>query len=40
MKLLSENGQFEDHFGSAVSIYENSIAIGAYCNDDNGSNSG
>jgi hypothetical protein len=40
LKLISEHGQLDDHFGQAVAIHENNIAIGAYYDDDKGSNSG
>ena len=39
-KLTAPDGDIEDHFGSAVSISGDTIAIGAPRDDDNGRNSG
>jgi hypothetical protein len=40
IKLTSKNGQQEDIFGHAIDIHNNNIIIGAYYDDDNGTNSG
>ena len=39
-KLLASDGAGNDFFGSSVSVYNNTAVIGAYHDDDNGSNSG
>jgi hypothetical protein len=39
-KLQASDGEASDYFGRAVSISGNTIVIGAYGDDDNGSNSG
>ena len=39
-KLLPSDGAASDYFGYAVAVYEDTIVVGAYQDDDNGSNSG
>ena len=39
-KLLPSDGQTNDHFGHAVGVYQNMIAVGAPYDDDNGTDSG
>ncbi len=39
-KLTASDAAASDYFGRSVSIYDSTIVIGAYCDDDNGSGSG
>ena len=39
-KLLAPDGAANDYFGLRVAIYEDKIVVGAYCDKDNGVNSG
>jgi len=39
-KLLAEDGEYSDYFGSVVSISGDNILVGAYGDDDNGLSSG
>ena len=39
-RIAASDGESGDRFGSSVSIYENTLVVGAYLDDDKGSNSG
>lgn len=39
-KLMATGGEVDDQFGSSVAITGNRIVVGAYCDDDNGEDSG
>jgi hypothetical protein len=39
-KILANDGASVDNFGSSVSIYDNNAFIGAYRDDDKGTDSG
>ena len=39
-KLTASDAAADDHFGNSVSVYDDLVAVGAFFNDDNGSNSG
>ena len=40
VKLTANDGAVNDYFGHSVSVYNNTAVIGAYLDDDNGTNSG
>ena len=39
-EIAAEDGEFDDHFGHSVSINEDTVVVGAYGDDDNGTDSG